>query len=407
MQIKRMPIAVALTLMGLAAFAAARSNQGTDVAIQAHIVKPRQVEASAERIASLTLPPGFRISVFADGLEKPRMLAVAPDGSVYVTRREPGDAWLLQDTDDDGRADVGRKVAEKKDLHGIAIDDQDVYLVSSEELLATRREADGSFGPLTTLASDLPAGGQHNNRTVGIGPDRKLYVSVGSTCNACDETTEESATLLQFERDGSGRRIFARGLRNTIGFAWDPRTGQLWGMDHGIDWLGDDEQREELNRIEDGQQYGWPYIFADSKPNPTDEPPDGLTHAEWAELSREPSLLHTAHSAPMQMAFYTGDRFPETYRNGAFLALHGSWNRKPPSGYEVVFVRFDDRGTPVTFEPFLSGFLSSGSDGAPALFGRPCGVAIGEDGALLISDDANGVIYRVDYQPSRDPEAEQ
>jgi glucose/arabinose dehydrogenase len=404
MKIKPVSIAATLALAALAGRAAAQSKQATDVTIEAHVVRPRQGKASAERIASLKLPPGFQIAVFADGLEKPRMLAVAPDGSVYVTRREPGDVWLLQDTDDDGRADVKRKVAEKKDLHGIAIDDRDVYLVSSEALFETRRKSDGSFSPLDTLAGDLPAGGQHNNRTVGVGPDGKLYVSVGSTCNACDETTAESATLLQFGRDGKGRRIFARGLRNTIGFAWDPRTGQLWGMDHGIDWLGDDDQREELNRIEDGQQYGWPYIFADSKPNPTDEPPDGLTHAQWAERSREPVLLHTAHSAPMQLAFYTGRQFPEAYRNGAFLALHGSWNRKPPSGYEVVFLRFDERGTPVAFEPFLSGFLRSDGDGRPALFGRPCGIAIAKDGALLISDDANGMIYRVQYRAAKERE---
>jgi glucose/arabinose dehydrogenase len=220
-----------------------------------------------------------------------------------------------------------------------------------------------------------------------------LYISVGSTCNACDETGPEHATILRAKPDGTARVIYASGLRNTIGFAWHPSTRELWGMDHGIDWLGDDDQPEELNRLAQGKQYGWPYIYADGKHNPQDEPPGDISMEQWARMSEPPVLLYTAHSAPMQMVFYSASQFPAEYRGSAFVAMHGSWNRNPPSGYEVVRIRFE-AGRPVAIEPFLTGFLvdQGGSYGA---IGRPVGLAVARDGSLLVSDDMNGVIYSV------------
>lgn len=203
--------------------------------------------------------------------------------------------------------------------------------------------------------------------------------------------------MLRTRLDGADRRIFATGLRNTIGFDWHPETREMWGWDHGIDWLGNNEQGEELNLLVRGARYGWPYIFGKSKPNPADEPPGGVSKQEWARGSREPSLLYTAHAAPMQAAFYTGSLFPEDYRNNMFVAMHGSWNRKPPSGYEVIRVRFQG-GRPTATETFLTGFLSQGS-GQWTHSGRPVGVAVAGDGALLVSDDSLGVIYRVSCTP--------
>jgi glucose/arabinose dehydrogenase len=165
-------------------------------------------------------------------------------------------------------------------------------------------------------------------------------------------------------------------------------------MDHGIDWLGDDAQVEELNLIQAGKQYGWPYVYGADGFNPQDEPPGGISKDEWARLSAKPALGYVPHAAPMQMQFYTGSQFPPDYRGDAFIAMHGSWNRKPPSGYEVVRLRFKD-GKPVAFEPFLSGFLSTGAK--PEMSGRPFGMAIAKDGALLVGDDLNGAIYRVEY----------
>jgi Raf kinase inhibitor-like YbhB/YbcL family protein len=178
-------------------------------------------------------------------------------------------------------------------------------------------------------------------------------------------------------------------------------TGALYGVDHGVDWLGDDAQQEELNLIEQGHRYGWPYLFAKGQLNQQHEPPGGLTAQQWATMSDEPVAVYTPHAAPMQLLFYTGSQFPAAYRHDAFVTMHGSWNRRPPSGYEVVRVRFE-HDKPVAIEPFLRGFLADRGDGHFTAFGRPVGLALAKDGALLVSDDANGVIYRVSYHGPND-----
>jgi glucose/arabinose dehydrogenase len=209
-----------------------------------HVYKPEQVPATEDRIRGLKVPAGFRVQRFAADLGKPRILAVAPDGAVYVTRPESGDLLMLRDTNNDGVADQQTVVAKKPDLHGVAIDGNRVYLATIREVYAADRRPDGSLGELKQILGDLPDGGQHPNRTLAVGPDRMLYVSVGSSCNACPETNPEHATMLRSALDGQSREIFATGLRNTIGFGWHPATGEMWGADHGIDWLGDDEQKE-------------------------------------------------------------------------------------------------------------------------------------------------------------------
>ena len=381
------------------------AGQITDVEIVGHVYKPAQLDPTDAHIQNLQLPDRFRIEKFAEDLGNPRMIAVAEDGTVYVTRREEGDCLMLRDTNGDGRADEQQVVAQKPYMHGIAIRDGRIYLAAVTEVYVTDIQEDGTLGALEPIIDNLPDGGQHPNRTIAFGPDGMLYVSVGSTCNSCAETNDENATILRTSPDGSQRTIFASGLRNTIGFDWHPETDALWGMDHGTDWLGDDEQQEELNRLIEGKKYGWPYVYADGKINPADEPPNGTTSQEWAEQSEEPVLLHTAHSAPMQMAFYTGAQFPEDYRNDAFVAMRGSWNRKPPSGYEVVRIDFQD-GEPVAIEPFLTGFLIGREDGSHAIFGRPVGLAAMPDGSMLIGDDTNGVIYRIAYGQPDEPVAE-
>ncbi|MBC8134335.1 MAG: sorbosone dehydrogenase family protein [Fibrella sp.] len=369
--------------------------------IDAHIVKPALMEATPERVARLNLPEGFRVAPFAK-LENPRMMAVTPDGTVYVSQREPGNVVMLKDTNGDGVADVERIVAKRKQLHGLALRGKTLYFTTVKEVLSAPIKSDGTLGMPRLLIKDLPDGGQHPNRTIGFGPDGMLYISSGSTCNACEETSDESATILRANPDGTNRKIYASGLRNTIGFGWHPTSRRMYGFDHGIDWLGDDDQKEELNEIVGGKRYGWPYVFADGKPNLADDPPKGYTYDSWARTSREPELLYTAHSAPLQMAFYTANQFPAEYKNDAFVAMRGSWNRKPPSGYEVVRVKFGPTGKPVSLTPFLSGFLVQGAEsgsteGEVGHFARLAGVAVAKDGALLVGDDTNGVIYRVSY----------
>ena len=390
--------AAMLSILACAASAQPRGSVGeySDATIEGSVLEPRPIEVAddAEQAARLGVPEGFEVTVFARDLVNPRMLAFSPDGTLYATRRSVGDVVMLPDADGDGKAEAARRVASRAGLHGIVFDGGKVFLATVNDVYVADVAEDGSFGPLRRIIDDLPDGGQHPNRTLGIGPDGMLYVSAGSTCNACAETNPESATILRAKPDGSGRAIFASGLRNTIGFDWDS-SGALWGLDHGIDWLGDDEQVEELNHIEQGKRYGWPYVYGMGAFNPQDNPPPGLTLEKWAGMSTAPRLGYTPHSAPMQMAFYDGSQFPAEYRGDAFVAMRGSWNRRPPSGYEVAHVDFE-QGQPVAITPFLTGFLRHGEDGYGFL-GRLAGLAVGPDGALYVGDDFNGVIYRVAY----------
>ncbi|WP_407297046.1 YbhB/YbcL family Raf kinase inhibitor-like protein [Stutzerimonas zhaodongensis] len=394
---RSVPFALAMFLLPGAASAESlpaqlKDPKSSDVKIIGHIVQP---EPKTIPVSQLDVPPGFEVQIFAEDLVNPRMLAVHDSGTVYVTRRKLGDVLMLRDTDGDGRADERRIVANRPNAHGIAIDGDTLYLVTIKELYKTRIQPDGSLAPLQRLLADLPDAGQHPNRTLVVGPDKQLYLSVGSTCNACADDNPENATLLQVKPDGSSRKIYASGLRNTIGFGFEPSSGALYGMDHGMDWLGDNVQHEELNLIQQGKNYGWPYIYEEDGINPADQPPGKLTHKQWAARSVAPVGLYVPHSAPMQMAFYTSDQFPEDYRGDAFVAMRGSWNRRPPSGYEVLRIRFED-GKPTGFEPLVSGFLVEDGDGW-ARSARLAGIAQAKDGALLVSDDDNGVIYRVSY----------
>lgn len=361
--------------------------------ITSHIFKPVKVEATQERLNQLEMPEGFTITKFAEDLGKPRMIIAGPDGSVYVSRRDKGDVLLLKDTNKDGKADEMKTIIRKEGAHGMAIYDGKFYLVTVQEVYSGKLNEDGTVGKLQLLIDSLPVGGQHPNRTIGFGLDSMMYITVGSTCNACAETSKLNATILRAKPDGSGLKVFAKGLRNTIGFDWHPETGELYGMDHGIDWLGDKEQKEELNHLKEGADYGWPYIYGDGNFNKADEP-DSLTHKEYAAKAEAPVLMHTAHSSPLGMVFYEGEMFPEEYQNDAFVTFHGSWNRKPASGYLVSRVYFEN-GKPVKFEDFITGFLS---DDGKSQFGRVTGITVHPDGSLLITDDSNGIIYRVAYE---------
>ncbi|GAB4208331.1 MAG: sorbosone dehydrogenase family protein [Coleofasciculaceae cyanobacterium] len=365
--------------------------------MEGYLATPERLEFNESLLQRLKLPAGFQIQVFAQDLGNPRNLAVAPNGTVYVTRREQGDVLALRDTTGDGRANQRRTVASGlKQVNGIIIDQNRLYYVTDTTLYASELQPDGTEGKPQVLIDDIPDAGQHPNRTLGIGPDGMLYISVGSTCNACDEPNEEHATILRAQPDGSKREIYARGLRNTIGFAWHPQTQELWGMDHGSDWRGNDSPPEELNLIREGQHYGWPFCWGDRNPDiylPAD--PEGMSTEEFCKNQTQPPVLtYQAHSSPLDLVFYTASQFPQEYRGDAFVTMRGSWNRNPPVGYKVVRLRFQN-GKPVGFEDFITGFLTE--DGK-AQFGRPVGLAIAPDGSLLFADDTNGVIYRVSYQ---------
>ncbi|MEV4607017.1 YbhB/YbcL family Raf kinase inhibitor-like protein [Neorhizobium sp. LMR1-1-1.1] len=393
-------VSVVAVMLPSASYAQIKGTVGeaSDVTIQGSILEPEKlvVKDDAKLSGLIETPAGFKVDVFARDLFNPRMLAVSQKGIVYATRRTVGDVIMLKDDNNDGKADGAVTVASRPNMHGIAFDGNKVFLVTIHDVYTADVNEDGTFGPLSRIIDDLPDAGQHANRTINVGPDGMLYISIGSTCNECQEDNPENATIVRASKDGRTRTIFASGLRNTIGFDWEPTTGALYGIDHGIDWLGDEVQIEELNRIEQGKKYGWPYFYGMSGINPHINPPEGITLDQWAKQSTEPVLGYTAHSAPMQMAFYDGNAFPADYRGDAFIAMRGSWNRRPPSGYEVVRVNFEN-GKPVGFEKFLEGFLLQQENGKYGYLGRLTGIAVGQDGSLFVADDSNGVVYKVSY----------
>lgn len=373
------------------------NQQPTTAQVQGSVFEPALVPATDERIAQLNVPAGFTIGKFADQLGKPRMLVVGESGNVYVSDRTAGTVTLLRETNGDGKADQKQVVATIKNVHGLTIHAGKLYMVAIKEVYSASLNADGTLGQPQQLISDLPDAGQHPNRTIAFGPDGFMYITVGSTCNACAEPNPENATILRANPDGTGRKIFAKGLRNTIGFGWHPQTNELYGFDHGIDWLGDDQQKEELNLIEEGAFYGWPYIYADGKYNPHPRPMGDTTYAQILARTALPSLLYDAHAAPLAMTFYTSTgaagSFPAEYQNDAIVTMRGSWNRSQPSGYKVVRVHFEN-GKPVRSADLVTGFLV---DNNQAQFGRPVGLVQYSDGSILFSDDNNGVIYRLSY----------
>jgi len=361
----------------------------SDIEITWHVFKP--VELALPDLSQLRVPTGFRIQRFAENAGNARILAIGPTGNVYVTRREEGDILMFRVGADGLASGHSVRVASRPGLHGIAFSKGKVYLAAVHEIFKADVRPDGTFGPLEMIIHDLPDAGQHNTRTVQIGPDDMMYISIGSTCNECAEPNPENATILRGSLDGKSRSIFASGLRDTVGWGWQPQTGELWGMDNGMDALGDNVQAEELNHIEKGRRYGWPYLYGDNQPNPHLDPPGELKKSELAQISVPMALGYTAHAAPMQMSFYNASQFPSEYQGDAFVSMRGSWNRKPASGYEVVRIHFKN-GQPISIEPFVTGFVTPQGE-----YGRLVGNAIAQDGSMLFTDDRNGVIYRVSY----------
>lgn len=354
---------------------------------------PLQVDARFRRGTfseprQLWVPPGFQVNLFAMDLGPARFMAVGPAGDVYVTTRENGTVVRLRDLDADGVADESRVYVEGLDHpHGIAIRDDWVFIAETGRVIRVKDDdGDGRADRSEVVVADLPAGGGHFTRTIGFGPDDGIYVSVGSSCNVCREADDRRAAISRFNPDGSSGRIFASGLRNAVGFVWHSTSGEIWATDNGRDLLGDDYPPEEMNLVRDGQHYGWPHCHGSREPDPQFGDPD------FCETTTPPVFSMQAHSAPLGLAFYTAQQFPSEYRGDLFVAFHGSWNRSVPTGYKVVRIRMAD-GQPVAIEDFLDGF----HDGR-GTWGRPVQPVVAADGAMLVSDDHAGAIYRVTHR---------
>jgi len=336
----------------------------------------------------ISLPPGFVINVFASGLQAPRMMAIGPDGTLYVAEREANRIVRLPDLDADGNADGVEVVAEKLSFpSSLAFHpDGSLYVGETPRILRlSKPDGQGVFQERQVIVRGLPVEG-HNTRTVLISPDGKqLYVSVGSSCNMCDEQDPRRAAILRYNPDGSNEEIYARGLRNAVGITFRPGTDELWATNNGRDMLGDDQPPETVNLVMLGDDFGWPGCHSGRIVDPD------FGSKQACQGVAGPAVEMQAHSAPLGLAFYTGEQFPEEYRGDLFVAFHGSWNRSVPTGYKVVRIPFED-GKPGPVQDFTVGWLVDGS-----AWGRPVDVITAPDGSLFISDDGGGIIYRIVY----------
>lgn len=342
----------------------------------------------------IRLPDGFAVSIFAQGIRNARFLRFTPNADLLVTSPEQGAVFLLErDDDGDGAADgIVRLVGGLERPHGLDLREGWLYVAETGRVLRVPFDAEGraARGPPEVVVPNLPQGGQHWTRTIRFGPDGGLYVSVGSSCNVCIEEDRRRAAILRYPPDGGEPEVFASGLRNAVGFDWRPGTGDLYATDNGRDFLGDDRPPCELNRVERGGFYGWPHAngFGEADPDL------GAGYEERIRRSVPPVHGFQAHVAPLGITFYRGRAFPEAYRGAAFVALHGSWNRTRKVGYKVVVLRFGPDGS-IVEEDFVAGF-----EVEEDVIGRPVDVAEGPDGALYVSDDYAGAVYRVTYTGS-------
>ncbi len=344
-----------------------------------------------------TVPAGFQVNIFAKNLKRPRFMAVAPNGDIFVAETGGSQITILRDPQHSGGAQQTEVFVDKLNRpFGIAFHDDFVYVGNTNEVVRFRYDKQTSkrLGDAEHIL-DLPGGGGHFTRTVAFSPDgKKLYVSVGSSSNIDIEKDNRRAAVLVADPDGKNSRLYATGLRNAVGLATEPHTGEVWVCVNERDELGNDLPPDYLTSIKDGAFYGWPYSYIGSNV-------DSRVKPQLPELVAKaviPDVLLGAHVAPLQFAFYTGTQFPESYRGGVFVAEHGSWNRMPRAGYQVAFVGFKDGKAAIDPVPFLTGFNADPT--GKNVYGRPVGIAVAPDGALLVSDDGGGIIYRVTYKKS-------
>jgi glucose/arabinose dehydrogenase len=346
-------------------------------------------------------PRGFKVELYASGLNAPRLLRMAPDGEVFVAEMEAGAIVILHDKGVGKPAEVRTYAEGIEEPFGLAFYPPGprprwlyVGAVNAVLRFPYRNGDQAAQGAPTAIVPRLPVGG-HSTRDLLFSPDgRKLLVSVGSASNVQEGDADETgrADILEFDPDGKPIRRFAWGIRNPVGLAIHPLTGDLWTTVNERDGLGDNLPPDYVTRVRDGGFYGWPWYYIGDHWDPRHK-------GERPELARGitvPDVLIQPHSAPLQLAVYTGAQFPAEYRGDIFVALHGSWNRSQPTGYKVVRVLLHGGKPTGAYQDFLTGFIVEGG-----AWGRPVGVAVAPDGALLVSEDASGTVWRISYEGTR------
>ena len=345
-------------------------------------------------LSRFTLPDGFAIEVFAPEVPNARQMALGDDGTLFVGTKSKGRVWALRTRMDESgawRAAGGPLpiATGLKRPNGVAFRDGDLYVAETSRI--TRYpdiEARLDDPPRPELVTgDYPKDAHHGSRYIGFGPDGLLYVPVGAPCNVCEK--EGYAVITRLAADGSGREVFARGVRNTVGFDWHPETGELWFTENGRDWLGDDQPPDELNHApQPGLHFGFPFCHGGDLHDPE------LGRKGTCSDARPPAQKLGPHVASLGMTFYTGEAWPEQYRHQIFIAEHGSWNRREEIGYRVSMVRLE-AGRAAGYETFAEGWFRDGH-----LVGRPVDLLVLPDGSMLVSDDNGGRIYRISWHGS-------
>jgi glucose/arabinose dehydrogenase len=387
----------------------------TAISVCLYLIKPAQGKIQEPQINDIHLPTGFTIQIYSKlppSLKQPRMMTFDSAGRLYVPLANSNQVIMLTDKNHDDIADEPVIVADNLNApNSIAFVGNDM-LIANQDGIVKLTNHDGVWSKPQPFISDLPSGA-HTLKTIRIGPDQHLYFNIGSSCNVCEERDANRATIMRYTLDGKpdgylttvGRHaasaIWAKGLRNSQGFAWHPVTGDFYATNEGADnrsdtkngKVNDELPPEHLNLIKAGEDYGWPYCWGN--PNISGnmvQDPNFVGNTDFCQSATPPSITFTSHSTPIGITFLNKSNFPEEYQSDAIVALHGSWNRKDPSGYKLVRVKFKNN-QPFEVTDFATGWLQGKS-----AWGRPIDVTIGPDGALYVSDDGAGCIYIIRYQ---------
>ena len=353
-----------------------------------------------ELLKKINLPDGFKIDVYASDVENARSMTISPSGTVFVGNRKADNVFALIDSDKDGKVDKKYLITDKLTNmpNGVVFHNGNLYvaevnkiwLFEDVEKNLQKIDAVGYYPEEPILISDkFPSDKHHGWKYISIGPDNKLYVPVGAPCNICESKDEIYSTITRMDLDGKNQEIYARGVRNTVGFTWHPETGEMWFTDNGRDMLGDNYPPCELNRVQvPNKHYGYPYCHGGDISDPefgSKYPCDNFV---------KPVQNLGPHVAPLGVKFYDGNMFPDEYKGDIFIAEHGSWNRTKKIGYRISRVKIENNKS-LGYEPFIYGWLEKDKNDA---WGRPVDIVFLEDGSMLISDDYANVIYRVTYE---------
>ena len=339
----------------------------------------------------IKLPEGFKIEIYAENVDNARSMDLSPNGTLFVGTREKGDVYALEDTDKNNKADTVHVLATGLNMpNGVAFKDGDLYIAEVSKISKFVGIEGKLENPpaMTTVYDKYPTKEHHGWKYIAFGPDGKLYVPVGAPCNICESDDKVFASITRLNADGTGMEVVQEGVRNTVGFTWHPVTKELWFTDNGRDMMGDDMPACEFNHApKDGMHFGYPYCHqgdvADNK--------FGKKRA-CSEFTA-PAQNLGAHVAPLGVEFYTGSMFPATYKNQAFIAEHGSWNRSKKSGYKISLVTLEN-GKATSYTTFAEGWLNADE----SVWGRPVDLELLPDGSMLVSDDHGDVIYRIFYE---------